>query len=579
MRTASRWWLSPLGAWLTMLLWTGVVLWGCWERLDLQPADTSAYFASGYSWMQNGHFAAPGELVFSPLYAMFFGTVQGSFSDAYTATIVHRLLIVAAAAAAVLGLARSVLPRAWAWLLAAWWVALPQNSYAYFEVHVFGFALITFGCWLAGAGDGRFWRGAGLAVISVAALTVRNEFTPAALLFAAACAVFEIRRARLGKQTMQETKKAFRQLLVPSVIVACLATPLWFAERNTAHWDDLRAAFAKRSRANLRQVYPFGYRQRHADWQGDPWWGGGDLMKRDFGRDDPTFGEAARFNPRAVMEHILWNARLIPAGLQLALFGTYAGAIAPDFGTTPENSRWTWWSSIAVTISVVAGLFSIRHQWLRQRHRTFPGAWTWVALFCCLPTSLIAIATQRPRPSYIYTLTLLLMVLAMAGARAIAGKVRVPAWLHTALPQAASFALLVIVLSIAARARPQPRPMLEDYRRLAPFERLFSDPANVFASNTARSSCLVHYLARDNGKAARAQPFPLDTDGALSFQEVLEKSTANVLYLTGDFLSRPDFHRWQTEEVGRSWQVVASAQTPAATWLLARRIQGETRMP
>ena len=561
-----RVWMHPVGAWGSLFVLTGAVLWGCWKWLDLSRGDTASYAAMAQDWHEHWHFSNSVGLLFSPLYTVFYGAVLRACADAYTATMVHRVLIVASAAAAVLGVSRTVLPRAWAWAVAAWWVILPPNSFARYEVHVFGFALLALGCWLAGAGCGRMWRGAALAVLLVTSALVRNEFAPAVAFFALSCAAFECREAMRKRQTWREAFGHFAHLLVPSAFACAAVVALFFRDAENARWLRLSAAFERRHRLNMTQVYPFGYQQRRDDWSGDPWSEGGTLMTRDFGRPDATFGEALRANPRAAWEHVRWNVSLIPSGLQLALFGRYAGVITPDFSDGPHGSRGALYGSGALVAVWLGGAVCAWRRRGMLSRRAWPAGWTWIALLCCVPSCLVAIATQRPRPSYIFMLSLLLMVFTGLALRLLLREMRASSRLRNAVPILIGAAMLATSLWQAAHIEAAPHPVLEDYRRLAPFAELLRAPDTFFASNVPWFRELMQYLAADRKKDGSRPPLRAE-----SLVETLAAPEATMLYLSGEILLRPEVLAWRESPAGKSWRVLAQSGADEAPWLIASR--------
>ena len=99
------------------------ILWNIWRFRDLTTGDTSSYFVGAYRWSKD--FAV--NIVWSPLYTAFYGTVLLATGDVYLATVVHRLIIVMLATLGVLALMRGLLPPALALLIAAWWAVMPIN--------------------------------------------------------------------------------------------------------------------------------------------------------------------------------------------------------------------------------------------------------------------------------------------------------------------------------------------------------------------------------------------------------------------------------------------------------------------
>src|SRR5262249_54011924 len=155
------------------------ILWKIWAFRDLTTGDTSSYFSSAYRWYEN--FAV--NIVWSPLYTAFYGSMLILTRDAYAATILHRVLIVMAATLCVLALMRILLPPALALLIAAWWAVLPINFETLYEVHLFSLLPIL-AAWLVAAWKDDPWhRGTALAILAGATILVRNELIVAALLF------------------------------------------------------------------------------------------------------------------------------------------------------------------------------------------------------------------------------------------------------------------------------------------------------------------------------------------------------------------------------------------------------------
>src|SRR4051794_38473678 len=91
-------------------------------------------------------------------------------SDAEFVTLAHRLVIVLVLAALVLAVMRKFLPHPIAWLLTAWWVVLPINFDALYEVHLFGLIPLLAAILLAANGN-RLNRGGGLACLVGTAAT------------------------------------------------------------------------------------------------------------------------------------------------------------------------------------------------------------------------------------------------------------------------------------------------------------------------------------------------------------------------------------------------------------------------
>src|SRR5207237_5896169 len=120
--------------------------------------------------------------------------------------------------------------------------------------------------------------------------------------------------------------------------------------------------------SNMGQVYVFGHLQRHPDWKVNPWIGWEPIMRDHFGTPKPTLVQMVRANPKAVAEHVAWNFRLLPAGLQLLLFNAAAGGINPDYVGDALNSRAAAVLGVITIVLVIVGLVLIwrdRRRWWR----------------------------------------------------------------------------------------------------------------------------------------------------------------------------------------------------------------------
>jgi hypothetical protein len=127
------WFKQPLAAYLLLFLVQFKVVWRMWEYRDLTFGDTSSYFVNAYYWFEN--FSV--NILWSPLYTAFYGSLLYLSADIYWVTILHRLIIVFSVTMMVLALMRRLLPHSLAWLVGAWWAILPINFDTLYEVHLF----------------------------------------------------------------------------------------------------------------------------------------------------------------------------------------------------------------------------------------------------------------------------------------------------------------------------------------------------------------------------------------------------------------------------------------------------------
>src|SRR5262245_14535412 len=112
----------PDRAWFSygaLLLLQAKVLWGVQYR-DLAAGDESGYYNRAFMWFKD----LSVDIVWSPLYTAFLGTLMHLTTDAWVVTTAHRVLVILALDVMILALMRRLLPPWVASLTAAWWVVL-----------------------------------------------------------------------------------------------------------------------------------------------------------------------------------------------------------------------------------------------------------------------------------------------------------------------------------------------------------------------------------------------------------------------------------------------------------------------
>jgi hypothetical protein len=100
---------STAFGYLTILILQIKVIWGMWSARDLSPGDTSYYFSGAHLWYESW----ANDLLWSPLYTAFYGSLLHLSPDAAAVTLLHRVLIVLGCTTLVLMLMRRILG-AWA---------------------------------------------------------------------------------------------------------------------------------------------------------------------------------------------------------------------------------------------------------------------------------------------------------------------------------------------------------------------------------------------------------------------------------------------------------------------------------
>jgi len=571
-RAADSGWFS----YLTIFLLQLKIIWGVWRYKDLTWSDTSYYFLSAYDWYENSHVL----ITWSPLYTSFYGTLLHLSSDAYVVTILHRVLIVLALAMLVLALMRRVLPAGFAWVATAWWVVLPNDFDALYEIHLFALIPVVLSFLVILWKPGPWGRGMGVAILFASTFLVRNELMLATILLAVLSLGWELLCLRKGARRPFDLGRAYGLPL----IAACLLI-LFYCSRST----DLRIIgpmLERKHTLNLCETFAFDYQQRHSDWQGSPWTECESLMTRVYGVPEPSMAEALKRNPSAMLGHFWSNIQLIPSGLQVLLFDSMSGVISPDYVSVKRSRRAVLYTySLAICVVVIRGLYLLIRErdywwkcWLRER------IWAWTAMGCVACVAGVIMVTQRPRPSYLFAFGIALRAAILMCAWIASRQWSQIRHLAAALPVA--IVALILCLPLHYTAVSANRPLRESYRRLAPFEDL------VRRSNTGLVALdwadeLCNYVGKSVGRAGdwalimhqpqHCRPLPLtvlrqQVTRDMPFHSVLDKNRATLLFASDALFSDPEARRYLQDAKSHGWRTITMQHDSKYNWELLENV-------
>lgn len=563
----------PWFAYLTLFLLQLKMIWGIWEYRDLTPGDTSFYYKDSYLWYKE--FLV--NITYSPLYTVFYGTLMHLSSDAYLVTTLHRLIIILSLAVLVLACMRRLLPASLAWFAAAWWVILPTNYNALYEIHLFSVIPVIV-IWLFALRKTTSWtRSITLAMLFLVSILVRNELIVSTVILGLICLIYELQILRRQRRSGEPTLGAWNYVKVyctPWIIVAIIV--LLCYERSTIKFPELITANAKHT-FNMCQVYAFGYQERHPEWKNSPWTECFGLMQSEFGKPLPTLAEMFKSNPKAVLEHFWWNISLAPNGLQILIFNATWDPRNPDYiEYIPLNyhSLSALILTIIVIVTLAIGLFLLHRKrrfwwqsWLRER------AFGWLVMLSVIGVTFIIIPTQRPRPAYLFTLGLFIIALTAMCVFAIAER-----W--PKLKQIAVVMPIVMLLIVVATpnhyaewSRIRPRSMLEVYRRLSPFQNIIARPSTVFLKGDWYLE-VPNYVGLGASKALDytiLKAAPPDQP----IQTFLAKQGVNLFYLEQPLLTTlekdPRYDLLLHDPDAAGWKLIGSQDTPSARWKLFQK--------
>jgi hypothetical protein len=561
------------------------VVWGMWHHRDLTSGDTAGYFARAYLWAE--HLSV--DIIWSPLYTAFYGTLLFLSTDAYAITILHRLLIIFAMGAMILAVMRRLLPHGIAWIIAAWWVILPTNFDALYEVHLFA-VIPVLAVWLLVLHKPSPWTlGSAIAVLLLSSVLVRNELVLATGVFALICLWWEIRQmnsAGINDATFDRRSKRLMAYAVPVFLAVLIC--LFFYSRAIFQFPSLTHGMLEKHTVNMCQVYAFGYQQRHPEWKRSPWSECKELAKAHFGIASPTLADMFHQNPRAILENILWNISLVPSGIQVLLFNATAGSVTPDYVPVSLQSK------AALVLSLITGgvlvcggclLYRQRRYWweywLRDR------ALGWLAMLSVALVAGIIIPTQRPRPSYLFSLGIVLMAAVGMSSFVIA---RLWPVLRKASRWTPLFMLTILLATpsyyLASDRAQRPRPLLELYRRLAPFGSVVAQSHTVSLVN--RYPLDVHFYVGHNylKDPARTLDYTVlnEWHAATPPDVFLNGHGIDLFYvdevLLRRFLSTPLYKSFVNDPEAVGWTLVAPRDGGEQNWrLFLRNTPGVLRPP
>jgi len=558
--------------WISYLLIAALqlkVIWGIWRLRDITGGDTSYYFQSVYRWSQD--FTT--DPVWSPLYTSFYGTIQFLTGDVYASAILHRAIIVMLVALGVLAVLRKLLTPALALVIGAWWIVLPINFEALYEVHLFAFLPVLAALIVAGSDDTPWTRGSALAILVVATFLARMELVVAVLAYSLICFWREVRALRRARTTSGPTVRfPMAAYAVPAAIA--LAVCAFFIWRSSVPYGEILDRMHYRLALNMCQGYAFTWLQIHTDSGLNPWLDCRQLMQSVFGRPWLTLGEMIAANPGAVREYFWWNFSLLPNGLQVALYDAMSGTINPDYGPVRHvGSQVALVLGLANLIVLGWGCTRIVRRWDFWGPTWFsPRKGLWLLIFALLCVSFPVIFAIRPRPSYLYPTTLALM--AMTGTALL---VLIPARWQDHFSRLAVIGFLFLLASVPGYyiSHPSDRPLYTEYKRLRPFTAELDNAGNriilgdrsdevwSYLGLTKPADGLFGYKILSSWKAPE------------SLDQFLDRMRINVFLIQPgmmrDLRNRPEASQLLTDPQSLGWRSLTPPGDPSEEWLLLYR--------
>jgi hypothetical protein len=528
---------------------------GVFTFRDLSWTDTEVYYRASSRWLGQGLLTVDR----APLYVLLLSIARMVVDDATIVVPAHRVIAALVLALALLALFRRLFPAAIALVLASWAAVVPTQFDGLYEVHLVAAGACAIAAWAATYGERRGGRACVLGLLLVFSL-IRSELAAAALAWSIACALYEVRLRRPG-----DAPASLRSVLFPYVIPPLALALVLLVTFAAGVWAP-RFRTPKTIR-HFCNAYALGVAEREGLPPGATWKGCKRILRRDFGRDNS--GPLAAFvrSPRALLGHVAWNLRLMPATAELMLWGATGAARGSDYVPVPTGSRAARGASIVLVVLIVAGLARGRpHAGSRLEPRR---RWALVGLAALLATSLAVLVASRARAQYLAPVGIAMSVLI--------GKALEALW-PTARSRAAEFAVIGLALCAvpfvparfdAAYATPlvgRGQPTVVAVRRLGPYRgELASESVRLGA--TRRPPALCRYLGCATGTCTGVQVGGLlAIDQPAVLDRELRKLGITHLYLDEQ---RPGGAGRRLASAGGGWRRVAPPGE-GEPWVLLR---------
>ncbi len=574
----------PVTSYVTILLLQLKVIWGMWWYREMTMGDTEAYFIDAAGWLRNGKTS----FVWSPLYTSFLAELFRFSNDAYTILILQRVLIVMTLAVLVLALMRRLLPPAIAWMAAAWWAVVPIDFNDLYEIHMFAVIPLLLAPLAVLWWPGAWGRGTAIAILLAEGLLVRTENFASAAMLAVLALSYELwRNWRFPEERISWTR-AIPAYSAPLLCAVLLSSYFFVHRLPYDSWEFLEA----KHDLNVCESFAVGYQQRRQDFDSNPMGNCGQLMHRLFGAkvvrgsalspdtmSTMPMMTALRANPPAMLAHFWWNVRLLPSGLQVLLFNERSGDANPDYAPTFQSKRVLIPSAaICVLLALGAYLFlTERKQWMekwRIENTPFRNSvletriWAWITLGCvCLIVGSV-IVTVRPRPAYLFILGITIRAVAGLCAYLILRR-----WPQLKAPAAAVAVLLIaamFALPSVYERYPSPRPLLQEYRRMEPYQKFFEEP-NVVLVSDQYAGQLSSYIGKNRRPWKRFDELRLSVTAERTLSQVFDQAGATLFIANEEILADPVAQQFLANARQLHWDVVAERHVGAENWALLHR--------
>lgn len=401
----------------------GLALWarvgGMFSFLDIEGHDSATAVHRLYLLLESPWGL---DLVWEPLYTLYLAVFHVLTSDAHLLLLTSRFAALFVIVVLIYAIGRRFLGPVLGLVLALWWIALPEGIAPRFSKHVFYFAVLMMGAWMA-LHVRNLWGRVGLILfLAVGALTLRQEIAVMVVFLAAVFFTMDAQAAtKLGRGAFRRLALAYGggALLLGVGVFLFLA---YGAHSYSDGWRGYHAALVEKHSFNLCHVHAYGFIQRNPlPFPGQSPWDMAvceGINAQVYGTSRPTLLEMAQANPAALLEYFSWNLSFVPGATSSLIFGAYAGDQPVDFMHKPymRAGPWVPWALAAWLAAVLVGVTLLARR-ADGRDLFVRSSAFWVYSGAALAMTAVVILTQRPRPVYILYFGFFLMLLSALGVR------------------------------------------------------------------------------------------------------------------------------------------------------------------
>jgi hypothetical protein len=406
----------------------------------------------------------------------------------------------------------------------------------------------------------------------VSTVTVRNEAIVMAAFLLVAIAVGEWRERRAGTGTPAPIRRlavSFGVPLLVALAVVGIAYQRSEAAGRTPEAPEARVAtdpgatFANKQSLIVCQAYRYNLSQR------DPEQAAGrsceDLMGETFGEPSPSLVDAWTSNPGAMIDFAAWNLRLLPAGMQLALFNAAAGETNPGY----EAATLGRWKPAALGLAAVAlllvGAVVLRRDWSRWRPLLHRQRWAWIGLAAiALGILAVILLSQRPRPAYMFGLTAGVLAAIWLAAAVLVRR------LGLEKPAAALAAVVPAALVLALPTQFYgATPIRDTYDRVdQALDRPAASDSPVIAARGWTSDACRYLLPNRPCRGINLGPNPEARAATGTLREIADAQGVTVLYADEFGIQVDEQMRDFVESPGPEWEQFESGTSPRGRWVV-----------